>query len=166
MIRLKVVIEKFAEQGEKTGWTYFRIPAAQAQLLKKGQKTSFRVKGYLDKVAISGQAILPMGGGEFILTLKADLRKKLGKRQGDTLVAQLEADEEPFRFDADFLSCLDEEPAAKAQFKSLSPSHQRYFSNWIAEAKTEGTRTKRLAEAINALEKGWGFPEMLRARKA
>lgn len=44
MISFKAKIERFASQGEKTGWTYIRIPSAVARKIKKDQKTSFRVR--------------------------------------------------------------------------------------------------------------------------
>ena len=61
------------------------------------------------------------------------------------------------------MECLADEPAASAFFQSLAGSHQRYFSKWIDSAKTEPTRTKRIALAVNALAKKWGYPEMIRA---
>ncbi|GAO43652.1 YdeI/OmpD-associated family protein [Flavihumibacter petaseus] len=159
-----VTIEKFDAQGEKTGWTYFTIPAEKANRLKPGTKTSFRIKGYLDAVEIQAMAILPMGGGDFILPLKADLRKQLGKRKGDKLRVALEADDEPFRMNSDFLDCLADAPAAQATFEKMPGSHQRYYSKWIDAAKTEVTRTKRIAMAVSALEKGWDFGKMLRVQ--
>jgi uncharacterized protein YdeI (YjbR/CyaY-like superfamily) len=62
--------------------------------------------------------------------------------------------------------CLKDEPTGLAHFKKLSPSHQRYFSKWIDEAKTEATIAKRIAQSINALARGMGLPELLRELKA
>ena len=76
---------------------------------------------------------------------------------------QLEADDSVFVFNPDFMDCLADEPAAKTFFNSLTGSHQRYFSKWIDSAKTEPTKTKRIAMAVNALAKKWGYPEMIRA---
>lgn len=45
MIDYTTIILQFAEQGEKTGWTYIEIPADLAQQIKPGNKKSFRVKG-------------------------------------------------------------------------------------------------------------------------
>ncbi|MEO6220382.1 MAG: YdeI/OmpD-associated family protein, partial [Ginsengibacter sp.] len=59
--------------------------------------------------------------------------------------------------------CLKDEPPALFFFKSLTGSHQRYFSKWIDDAKTEPTRVKRITMAINALSKNWGYPEMIRS---
>jgi uncharacterized protein YdeI (YjbR/CyaY-like superfamily) len=63
------------------------------------------------------------------------------------------------------MCCLEDETAAFTAFKALTTGHQIYFSKWIESAKTEATKAKRIAMAVNALEKGWGFPEMLRANK-
>lgn len=75
MIEFKVVIEKFSKQGEKTGWTYIEISSEIAQKLKPGNKKTFRVKGFLDNFYFEGIALLPMGGGNFIMPLNASHRK-------------------------------------------------------------------------------------------
>ena len=82
------------------------------------------------------------------------------------LKVQLEADNSEFVFNKDFMECLDDEPSAKEFFQSLPGSHQRYFSKWIDEAKTEPTKTKRIAMAVSALAKQWGYGEMLRSQQA
>ena len=50
-------------------------------------------------------------------------------------------------------------------FKTLAKSHQNYFSKWIESAKTEGTKTKRIALAVNALSKQWDYGTMIREDK-
>ncbi len=163
MVKFTATIKKFGSQGEKTGWTYFEVPADFAQKLKPGNRKEFKVKGKLDQFAVNRISLLPMGGGLFIFVLNATIRKGIGKKQGAMVKVQLEVDESPFVFNEDFLTCLDDEPAARKFFDSLPGSHQRYFSKWISDAKTETTRTARIARAIDALAKKWGFPEMLRA---
>ena len=74
-------------------------------------------------------------------------------------------DEEQIKLNEDFIDCLNDEPKAMAYFQTLNKGHQNYFSKWIDSAKTELTKAKRIAMAVNALEKHWGFPEMLRANK-
>ena len=165
MVRFRTTIRKFGKQGEKTGWTYIEIPADIADKLKPGNKRSFRVKGTLDKYKIKGIALIPMGGGSFILTMNADLRKGTGKKQGAMIDVGLEEDLEGFHFNNDFMTCLSDDPQAEAYFKSLTGSHQRYFSKWIDQAKTEETKIKRIAQAVTALGKKQGYPEMLRANK-
>jgi uncharacterized protein YdeI (YjbR/CyaY-like superfamily) len=82
------------------------------------------------------------------------------------LKVQLTEDKSDFKFNKDFIDCLNDDPAARKYFESLPGSHQRYFSKWIDDAKTEQTRVKRIAQAVNALSKKWGYGEMLRANKA
>lgn len=165
MVKFNATIKKFGSQGEKTGWTYFEVPADLAQKLKPGNRKEFKVKGKLDQFPVKRVSLLPMGGGSFIFVLNAALRKGIGKRQGAMVKVQLEPDDSPFVFNKDFLSCLEDEPAAKDFFQTLTGSHQRYFSKWIDDAKTEITRANRIARAINALARKWGYPEMLREGK-
>lgn len=156
-------ILKFGEKGDKTGWTYIEIPADIAQQLKPGNKKEFKVKGKLDKHTITRQSVMPMGGGLFMMPLNADLRKAIGKRHGAMLKVQLSEDKTEFVFNADFMECLADDPAAKNYFESLTGSHQRYFSKWIDSAKTEPTKVKRITMAVTALAKKMGYPEMIKA---
>jgi hypothetical protein len=165
MIRFTAVIKRFADQGEKTGWTYIEIPPKAAEQLKPTTKTSFRVKGRLDNFEIEKVALLPMGGGKFILTLNADIRKGIKKTKGATVEVSIEADNAPLLVNAEFLECLHDDPTALKTFESLTKGHRLYFSKWIESAKTEPTKAKRIAMAVNALAKGWGYPEMMRANK-
>lgn len=165
MVRFSAKIEKFGQQGEKTGWTYILISAELASLLKPDNRQSFRVKGKLDDFEISGIALIPIGDGKFILPLKADIRKQIRKNKGDSIKVQIQQDTRPFEINIDFMQCLEDEPSALENFRKLTGSHQRYFSKWIDSAKTLPTRDKRIAMAVSALAKGWGYPEMIRAGK-
>ncbi|MEO8404686.1 MAG: YdeI/OmpD-associated family protein [Chitinophagaceae bacterium] len=164
MVKFTTAIRKFDNKGEKTGWSFIDIPADIAKKIKP-VKTSFRVKGKLDNHKIAGVALLPMGGGSFIIPLNADMRKALGKRHGAMVKVELEEDKKPFQFNKDFMICLADEPAADTFFKSLPGSHQRYFSKWIDSAKTAETKAKRIAQAVTALAKKMGYAEMLRDRR-
>jgi hypothetical protein len=166
VIRFTANILQFAEQGEKTGWTYITISAKLAQELKPGNKKSFRVKGMLDEYAIAGIALLPMGGGSFIMALNAAIRRKIRKGKGAKLQVQLEVDDKKPKPTADFLECLADEPKALRFFNTLPPSHQNYYGTWIKSAKTEPTRVKRIAQAITALNRDFDFGQMMRSLKA
>lgn len=166
MVKFTTTILRFSEQGEKTGWTYIEIPADIAQKILPNNKRSFRVKGKIDAHTIKGVALMPMGGGNFIMPLNANMRKGIGKRKGATVTAQLELDDTPLAIDKDLMACMNDEPAAIKYFNSLPKSHQNYISNWIRSAKTEPTKTKRIAMAVSALSRNMGFVEMLREQKA
>ncbi|HLT75533.1 MAG TPA: YdeI/OmpD-associated family protein [Ohtaekwangia sp.] len=158
-------IEKFTSKGEKSGWSYIAVSPAQAEKLKPKSKVSFRVKGRLDDTPLKQVALLPMGDGSFILPVNASMRKSLGKKAGDNVKVQLEADERPLRVSKDFLVCLKDDERAYTFFQTLPRSHQLYFSKWIDSAKTAATKSKRITMAIIGLSQQQGFGEMIRANK-
>ncbi|MBI1343794.1 MAG: DUF1905 domain-containing protein [Terrimonas sp.] len=165
MVPFTTRLLKFEKQGEKTGWTYIVVPHDIAESLKPGNKKSFRVKGTLDQFPIRLVALLPMGDGTFIMAVNASMRKGISKKVGAMVKVMIEADASAIRPSKDFLDCLGDEPAALDFFHQLPKGHQNYFSKWIESAKTAATKTKRIALAVNALAKGDGFPEMMRAEK-
>jgi hypothetical protein len=162
VVTFKAAIERFSDHGEKTGWTYIQVPVEVASKLKPGIKKSFRVKGKLDDYHFEQLSLVPMGGGNFILALNASIRKKIRKSLGSFVSVKMEADDRPLQAPGDFLECLAEEPDAMAAYNQLAKSHQNYFNNWIAAAKTDATKAKRIAHSINALNAGLHFGEMLR----
>ena len=165
MVQFTATIKKFGSQGEKTGWTSIEVPAAVAEKLKPGSKKGFRVKGKLDDYDFSMIALLPMGGGNFIMTLNAATRKGIKKQKGATVKVKMEADTNEMKPPEELMDCLRDEPAALAYFNSLTRGHRNYFTNWINSAKTDPTKAKRIVATINALNRNWDFGQMLRAMK-
>lgn len=166
MIRFTATIQQFEEKGEKTGWTYIEIPADLAQELKPGNKKAFRVKGKLDKYAYSGLSLVPMGGGNFILALNAEIRKGIHKKKGAMLEVQMAEDKNfAILMPEDLKECLADEPRARDAFEKLAGSHRNYYINWINSAKTEATRTKRIAMTVEAMRNNLSYGEMLRAER-
>ncbi|MDT3402783.1 YdeI/OmpD-associated family protein [Mucilaginibacter terrae] len=164
MVTYNAIILKFADQGEKTGWTYVDVPADVAQQLKPGNKKSFRVRGTLDSFPIAGVALMPMGEGNFILTLNADMRKGVRKSKGAMLQVSLEEDVD-FKLIVpdDLHDCLADDPDGLDYFNSLLESHRRYFVNWLNSAKTEPTRIKRMAMICHAMANRMDYGQMIRA---
>jgi hypothetical protein len=163
MIEFNAIILQFAEQGEKTGWSYIAVPAHLAQQIKPENKKSFRVRGMLDGFNIAGMALIPVGNGDFILPLKAEIRKGIHKNAGAALQVKIEEDKD-FKMEvpADLKDCFDFEPEAFDYFNSLATSHRYYFIKWINSAKTSETRAKRIVNTINAMLRKWGYAEMIR----
>lgn len=163
MVEFDTIILQFDEQGEKTGWSYIAIPADIAQQMKPGNKKSFRVKGMLDGLAVSGLALMPMGEGDFILALKAEIRKALRKNAGAMLHVKLEPhDDFKIEMPDDLKECMDFEPEAWHFFNSLPGSHRNYFIKWVNDAKTSETRAKRIVNMVNAMLRKWTYNVMLR----
>jgi uncharacterized protein YdeI (YjbR/CyaY-like superfamily) len=57
----------------------------------------------------------------------------------------------PLRCQKNFASSLKKNKKAAEAFSSLAPSHQRQYTDWIASAKREETRARRIAEALKLL---------------
>jgi hypothetical protein len=163
MIEFSTIILQFAEQGEKTGWTYIEIPADIAQQIKPGFKKSFRVRGMLDGFEVRGMALMPMGNGNFIMALKAEVRKGIRKNAGAMLQVSIEEDTEyKVEIPDDLRECFDFEPETWTFYNSLAKSHRDYFIKWIEDAKTQETRAKRIVNTVNAMLRNWDYGKMIR----
>jgi hypothetical protein len=165
MISFSAIILKFGQQGEKTGWTYIVVPARVAKKLNPGIKKSYRVKGKFDDHKIEKTALIPMGEGDFIIPIKAAIRKSIGKTKGAAVKVQLEIDKSPIVPPSELIECLKDEPEAFRYFNSLPQSHRNYFTKWIESAKTEPTKTKRIALVIKTMVRKMDFGAMLREER-
>ncbi|MCO4294574.1 YdeI/OmpD-associated family protein [Solitalea sp. MAHUQ-68] len=166
MVIFEGIIFKFKQKGEKTGWTYIDVPLYLANEIKPGNRREIRVRGRLDNLPVSGMVLFPIGEGNFILTLNAALRKRLGKSEGAMIHVELEEDVD-FKIEVpeDLYECLCDEPEAIQHFETFNKSNQNYFINWINSAKTEPTRAKRIAKTVSAMLNKWDFGLMMRDGK-
>ena len=154
------------DKKSEIGWVYVIVPADVAIKLHSEDKKAFRIKGKIDDYAFEGVGLLPAGDGEYILAIKAAIRKAIGKKPGDKVTFLLEKDEAEYQLPELLLTCLEDEPEASAFFYSLPKGHQRYYGNWIDTARTEDTKVKRVAETINALLRKQHFGQMMQYKKA
>ena len=162
MLTFTATIQKFSKQGEKTGWTYIVVPEKVSKKLNPGVKKSYRVKGKLDDLKIEKTALIPMGGGDFILPVNAAIRKGTGKRFGASIKVQIEVDSSPILPPDELIECLKDEPEAFKYYNSLPQGHRNYYTKWIQSAKTEPTKTKRIALVIKTMAQKMDFGSMLR----
>ncbi len=165
MISFKAVLQKFGNNGEKTGWTYIDIPEKLAQQIKPNCKKSYRIKGKIDNHPIKAIALTPIGEGNFILAVNAEMRKAIKKLHGASVQIYLEEDASEFMLNEELLLCLKDEPVAYNYFKNLPPSHQNWFSNWVKSAKTETTVSKRISVIVKACSQKMNFSEMMKTYK-
>ena len=54
----------------------------------------------------------------------------------------------------EFAAALDAAPTAKATFESFPPGQRREYADWVAEAKQDATRQKRIATAVEWIGEG------------
>lgn len=145
----KYLLEKFQGKG---GWTFARIPEIPQD--KHSHFGWVKVRGTIDGFEIRKYHLMPMGNGQLFLPVKAEIRKKIKKQEGDHVHVILYPDNEPLETPEEMLLCLTEEPKALAFFKSLSESEQKFYIQWVYSAKKEETKINRLAKTINRLLEG------------
>jgi hypothetical protein len=148
LINKKYKLEKFPGKG---GWTFARIP----EVLKDKSKPFgwVKVRGTIDGYEIKKYNLMPMGNGMLFLAVKAEIRKRIKKKEGDMIHVILFPDDEPMEVPDDMMLCIKDEPKALKFFKGLSESEQKYYIDWIYSAKKEETKIERMAETINRLAK-------------
>lgn len=149
LVNKKYRLEKFHGRG---GWTFARIPDIATD--KKAPFGWVKVRGTIDDYEIKKYHLMPMGNGNLFLPVKAEIRKKIKKSEGDYVHVVLYPDNEPLEVPEEMLLCLQDEPAALKFFNSLSESEQKFYVEWIYSAKRSETKIDRLAKAINRLMRG------------
>ncbi|GGC21735.1 hypothetical protein GCM10011386_12130 [Parapedobacter defluvii] len=169
MVDFQAVVLRSEEQGAAMlGWAYIEVPREIAEQLKPGYKQGYRVRGEIDGIVFSGLFLMPKGEGDYILPINGGMRKVLKKGVGDVLSLRLEEDKDfVIEIPEDLELCLlDDEADLMGRFLALPKSHRNYFLNYIHGAKTEPTRTKRIAMTVEAMAMGLDFGAMIRLDKA
>lgn len=95
-------------------------------------------------------------GGEFLLGLSREVRTGAGVEAGDEVTVTIALDEAPREVDvpAALAQALEGDATAKATFDALAFTHRKEFARWIAEAKKDETRERRVAQALQMLREG------------
>jgi uncharacterized protein YdeI (YjbR/CyaY-like superfamily) len=116
------------------------------------------VKGTIDGVPFRS-SLIPRGGGEVFVIVNNDMRARIGKKEGETVRLELELDSSPVvvRVPPALRQALDRHPKAKAVFEAFTPSQRLAYVRWVAEAKQDATRDRRLAAAVEKLGRGERF---------
>ncbi len=143
------LLQKFPGKG---GWTYTEIPE-----IKQNRKSPFgwvRVKGSIDGYPLSQYKLMPMGNGKLFLPVKAAIRKKIGKQEGDTVRVILYADDSPVEIPEELMLCFESEPGELfGTFTGLPEGERKSIIDWIYDAKTEATKTNRIVKLMDRLGK-------------
>ena len=149
IINEKYLLKKMPMKG---GWTYVELPE-----IPKNLKQPFGwvpVKGTIDTYEIKQFKLMPMGNGNMFMPIKAEIREKIKKEEGDWVHIILSFDDSPLVIPEEFLVCLMESPKAYAVFQSFSETSQKHYVDWVYEGKSLETRVNRIAKTIEKLEKG------------
>ena len=148
LVNKEYLLEKFPGKG---GWTYVRIPEVLQN--KNSPFGWLKVKGRIDDYEIKNYKLMPMGNGQLFLPVKSDIRKKIGKKEGDWVKVILYPDNAPTEIPEEFLDCLKEDPIAYKTFLTYTDGQQKEFIDWVYSAKTDDTKVERIVLALNKLLK-------------
>jgi hypothetical protein len=99
-------------------------------------------------------------GGRYYLGFRKELRDRAGIAPGNELTIELEPDDQPREVElpAELAAALEAAPDAKQVFDKLSFTHRREYAEWVAGAKKEETRRRRLDKAVTMLREGVKHP--------
>lgn len=142
-MRFRTVIEL---QGNNTG---ILVPDAVIDELGAGK----RVPVVVTVGATTYRSTITPMGGRFLIALSAANRAAAGVAGGDEVEVELEVDtaRRVFPLPPELEQALAGDEQALAAYGALSFSRQRALAEPIALAKTDATRDKRLAAALEAL---------------
>ncbi len=95
-------------------------------------------------------------GGEFLVGLSREVRESAGVAAGDDVDVILELDTAPREVEvpAALAAALAADPQAKAIFDGLAFTHRKEYARWVAEAKRDETRQRRVQQAIEMIKAG------------
>ena len=136
--------------------TYVVIPPDAVAALGATGRTS--VTGTIDGQPFSNQ-VMPYTfegvGRQVVMGVNKSVRTGLGKNAGDSvefvLVRDARSRSASVAVPAELERALGANPAARAAFEALPPSHRREHSEFVAGAKREDTRLRRAAQTIGRL---------------
>ena len=95
-------------------------------------------------------------GGEFLLGLNKAVRQGAGVEAGDEVDVTVELDTAPREVEVPeaLAAALAADPQAEASFEQMAFSHRKEYARWIAEAKQEETRQRRVEQALEMIRAG------------
>jgi hypothetical protein len=128
------------------------VPDSVVESLGGGVRA--RVTGTLNGVEFRSN-LMRYGGAVWLGVHKATM-EAAGISHGDPVTVEMSLDETPrvVEVPAALQRALDANPEAKATFDALAFTRRREYAQWVAEAKKDETRDRRVAETIERLKAG------------
>ena len=95
-------------------------------------------------------------GGEFLLGLNREVRQRAGVDAGDEVDVTLELDTAPRQVEVPeaLAAALAADPHVRASFDQMAFTHRKEYARWIADAKQEETRQRRVRQALEMIRVG------------
>ena len=100
-------------------------------------------------------------GGSDYIGLNREVRDAAGVVEGDRLALDVGLDTERREVEvpSELAAALADDRAVREAFHALSYTHRKEYACWIAEAKREDTRARRVAQAVVMLRDGVPTPD-------
>ena len=94
--------------------------------------------------------------GEFLLGLSREVRDGTGAQIGDEVEVTVELDQAPREVEVPkaLAAALAADPDASATFERLAFTHRKEYARWVAEAKRDETRQRRVEQAVEMIRSG------------
>jgi hypothetical protein len=104
---------------------------------------------------------LSVYGGKTYLGIRKAVLEEVGVTVGDQLDVVIERDDAPRVIEVPpaLEAALERDPEARGIYDALSFTHRKEYARWIAEAKRDETRERRVAKAIEMLHAGTKTPD-------
>ncbi len=95
-------------------------------------------------------------GGEFVVGLPREVRDGAAVKAGDDVEVILELDTAPREVDVPpaLAAALAADAQAKAAFDGMAFTHRKEYARWVAEAKRDETRQRRVQQAVDMIRAG------------
>ena len=87
-------------------------------------------------------------------TMAADIKTAMALNEAGVTLPRARRPVKPVAVPDDLADALRNNKKAQGAFEKFSPSHKREYVEWIAQAKREETRTRRLQTAIEQISAG------------
>jgi Bacteriocin-protection, YdeI or OmpD-Associated/Domain of unknown function (DUF1905) len=126
---------------------------AQVAIVGEGAKrfpVVATVNGYTWRTSVARM------GGEFLLGLSREVRQGAGVQAGDEVEVTVELDAAPREVEVPgaLAAALASDPQASASFERMAFTHRKEYARWVAEAKREDTRLRRVQQALEMIRAG------------
>ena len=94
--------------------------------------------------------------GEFVVGLSRQVRQGAGVEAGDEVEVTVALDVAPREVEvpAALAEALAADPEAAALFDRMAFTHRKEYARWVAEAKKEETRQRRVQQAVEMVRAG------------
>lgn len=149
LVQGNFVLERFPGKG---GWTYVALPEVGPD---SGNPFGWKeVRGSIDDFELVNYKLMPMGNGRLFLPVRAEIRKKIKKEEGDRVHVVLYQDNSEPEIPKEVMDCFElADPQLLKRFLQKPASERKTWLRRIAEVRLEDTRARRIAELLDQLAK-------------